>query len=203
MNTRALLACVPSQTRQVSNMKILIAYATSEGQTRKIARHAAHHLAESGHAVELLALSDASPGDLAHYDRVILAASVHVGHYQNELADFVHDARDILSDKSTLFLSVSLAAAGHDAEDWQGLDRILSDFSEATGWTPERTEQIAGAYLPGRYDMFRRFVMRRIIARKDPGADLDNDIEYTDWAALTAALDAWLKDGSDTPPRRM
>ena len=182
-------------------MKVLIAYATSEGQTRKIARHAAHHLANSGHAVELLALSDATPDDLVHYDRIILAASVHVGHYQRVLTDFVHDARDILRDKRTLFLSVSLAAAGHDADDWQGLERILSDFSAATGWTSERTEQIAGAYLPSKYDMFRRFVMRRIIAQKDPEADLDKDIEYTDWDALVAVLDAWLMDGSDAPPR--
>lgn len=31
--------------------------------------------------------------------------------------------------------------------------------------------------------------MRRIIAAKDPVADLDSDKEYTDWTALEAIID--------------
>ncbi len=38
-----------------------------------------------------------------------------------------------------------------------------------------------------------RFVMRRIVARKDPGADLDHGREYTDWPALDGAVDGWLE----------
>jgi menaquinone-dependent protoporphyrinogen oxidase len=69
---------------------------------------------------------------------------------------------------------VSLAAAGHDAEDWRGLDSILDDLETATGWTPGRVEQIAGASLPTQYYVFRRFIMRRIIAAKDPETDLNS-----------------------------
>ncbi|ANT62857.1 hypothetical protein AYJ57_20420 (plasmid) [Salipiger sp. CCB-MM3] len=68
----------------------------------------------------------------------------------------------------------------------------MDDFSDATGWKPGHTEQIAGAYRPHEYDLFRRFVMRRIIAMKDPEAHLDSDKEYTDWAALDRLVDAWL-----------
>jgi menaquinone-dependent protoporphyrinogen oxidase len=92
----------------------------------------------------------------------------------------------------SLLLSVSLAAAGHDAEDWRGLETILSDFAQATGWTPAEVVQVAGAYEPSKYDVFRRFVMRRIIAAKDPETDLDWDKEYTDWDALNAQIDAWV-----------
>ncbi|MDR9482714.1 MAG: flavodoxin domain-containing protein, partial [Salibaculum sp.] len=90
------------------------------------------------------------------------------------------------------FLSVSLAAAGHEAEDWRVLDRIIDDFAEVTGWAPERVEQIAGAYRPSEYDLFKRFIMRRIIATKDPEADLDTDRDYTDWPALDALVDDWV-----------
>lgn len=175
-------------------MKLLIAYASSEGHTRKIARFLMDRAAEAGHSVELLPVAEAAEIDIARFDRVILAASVHVGHYQRAMTDFA--AREVgpLSRVPTLFLSVSLAAAGHDAEDWQGLDRIVSDFMAATGWKPGRVEQIAGAYKPSEYDIFRRFVMRRIVAAEDPGADPDADREYTDWAALGGLLDAWLSD---------
>lgn len=177
-------------------MKLLVAYTSSDGQTRKIARHVADRLADQGHGVELLQADDGTETDLARFDRVILAASIHIGHYQKALARFVTEQGAALRAKPTLFLSVSLAAAGHEAEDWLSLDRILTDFEEATGWTPDRAEQIAGAYRPSQYDLLRRFAMRRILAAKDPGADPDADKEYTDWAALDALVAGWLAGAS-------
>ncbi|WP_397541464.1 flavodoxin domain-containing protein [Roseovarius salis] len=173
-------------------MKLLVGYATSEGQTRRIARHVADRLAGGGNVVELLNLSEAEDIELDRFDRVIIAASLHVGHYQRCVSEFAAARAETLNRMPTLFLSVSLAAAGHEADDWKALDRILAEFTEATGWTPGRVAQVAGAYAPSRYDVFRRFIMRRIIAAKDPGADPDADHEYTDWAALDAALDDWL-----------
>lgn len=172
-------------------MKILVAYASTDGQTRKICRVAADWLADAGHMVELLPLADADDIDLARFDAVLLAASVHIGHYQKALTEFCAKRADTLSALSSLFLSVSLAAAGHEAEDWQELDKILTNFTLATGWTPNRIEQLAGAYKPSEYDVFRRFVMRRILANKDPSADLSADIEYTDWTALNTVLADW------------
>jgi len=173
-------------------MKVLVTYATSEGQTRKIARQVADRIADANQAVELIELSDAGDIDLGRFDGAILAASLHVGHYQRALSDFVANQTKNLQMKPTLFLSVSLTAAGHTAEDWKGLDSVLKDFIEATGWTPGRVEQVAGAYLPSQYDIFRRFVMRRIIASRHLGADLDADREYTDWSALNLIVDDWL-----------
>lgn len=173
-------------------MKVLVAYATSEGQTRKISQRVADRIADAGQTVELLALEDAREIALNRFDRVVLAASIHAGHYQRALGDFVSDRAGPLAEKPTLFLSVSLSASGHDAEDWRTLDRILADFEEATGWTPGRVEQVAGAYRPSEYDVFKRFIMRRIIATKDPEADLDADRDFTDWKALDALIDDWL-----------
>lgn len=173
-------------------MNVLVGYATSEGQARKVARRVADRIAAHGRGVELVALADADDIDLRRFERIVIAASVHLGHYQRPAADFSARHAVELNARPTLFLSVSLAAAGHDAEDWRGLDRIMEDFREATGWTPTRVEQIAGAYRPAKYDVFRRFVMRRIVAKRDPAADPDQDREYTDWQALDAAIDDWL-----------
>mgnify|MGYP001824952267 CR=1 FL=1 len=172
-------------------MKILVAYASTDGQTRKICRVAADWSADQGNAVELLPLADADDIDLTRFNAVLLAASVHGGRYQKALTEFCANRADTLSALPSLFLSVSLAAAGHEAEDWQELEKILADFTSATGWIPNRVEQVAGAYKPSEYDVFRRFVMRRILANKDPSADLSADIEYTDWAALNAVLADW------------
>lgn len=173
-------------------MKLFIGYASTEGQTQKIARHLMDRLVGQGHSVELSALDQAGPVDLARFDAAILGASVHVGQYQSVLSDFAETHADALNAVPTLLLSVSLAAAGHDADDWRGLDTILTDLSQATGWVPSQVLQVAGAYEPSKYDVFRRFVMRRIIAAKDPDADLDWDKEYTDWNALNAQIDKWI-----------
>ncbi len=172
-------------------MKLLAAYASTDGHTRKICRFAADWCVDQGHAVELLPLAAADDIDLKRFDGVILAASVHIGHYQKALTEFCAEHADTLPALPSLFLSVSLAAAGHEADDWQGLEKILADFTSATGWTPGRVEQVAGAYKPSEYDIFRRYVMRRILAKKDPAADPGADIEYTDWAALEAVLADW------------
>lgn len=173
-------------------MKLLIAYASTEGQTRRIARFVMDRLADGGHSVEALPVAEAEDIDLSRFDRVILAGSIHAGHYQRALGDFVAERAAALAPRRVLFLSVSLAAAGHDAEDWADLDRILADFAQATSWKPGKVVQVAGAYMPSKYDIIRRFVMRRIVAAKDPEADLDADHEYTDWTALGAAVDHWI-----------
>jgi menaquinone-dependent protoporphyrinogen oxidase len=173
-------------------MKILIAYASTDGQTRKIARFAADRLAGQGHAVELLNVEDAEGLDLSRFDGAILAGSLHVGGFQKALRAFVITMREALAGMPTLFLAVSLSAAGSDPEDWQGLRQCLADFIDDTGWTPGRTEHVAGAFRFTEYDFFRSWAMRRIADQKGQKVEPGKDREYTDWAALVLALDGWL-----------
>lgn len=172
-------------------MKFLVAYASTEGQTRKIARFVTDRLVSQGHTIELVTLKDAHDVELSRFDGAILAASVHASAYQRALTKFTSTHAARLEGMPTLFLSVSLAAAGHNADDWKGLDRIGEEMSKATGWTPGRTVQVAGAYKPSEYDLFRKFIMRRIMAAKAPEADPEADHEYTDWAALKEVLQSW------------
>lgn len=178
-------------------MKHLVAYASTEGHTRKIARRVLDIIADQGHVAEMLPLADAHDVDIAAYDGIILAASIHINHYQRALSDFASANATALNGKPTLFLSVSLASAGHDAEDWSGLEKIEADLERATNWTPGRVEQVAGAYKPASYDIFRGFIMRRIIMAKQPDHDPDADHDYTDWPALERTVRTWL----DSIPR--
>ena len=61
-------------------MRILICYATTEGQTRKICRFVADHLMDKGHSVELLSaddgLDEASELDLNRFDAAVLQRNV-------------------------------------------------------------------------------------------------------------------------------
>jgi menaquinone-dependent protoporphyrinogen oxidase len=173
-------------------MKILIVYATTDGQTRKIARYAADRLADSGAAVELLAAEDAGGIDLGRFDGAILAGSLHIGGFQKALAAFARENAAALAGLPSLFLPVSLSAAGEDPSDWEGLRACVDRFRSETGWTPGRTEHVAGAFRFAGYDFFRAWAMRWIARQKgEAEAAVGEDKEYTDWPALGAALDDW------------
>ena len=172
-------------------MRILIVYATTDGQTRKIARFAANHLTDLGPSVEMLNAADAEGLDLARFDAVILAASLHAGGFQKEMIAFAKANAPALNAKPTLFLPVSLSAAGDDAEDWDGLTTCVEKFLTATSWAPFRTQHVAGAFRFTEYDFFRAWAMRRIAAQKGEVVDPHGDKEYTDWTALAATLTGW------------
>jgi len=172
-------------------MKILIVYATTEGQTRKIARHAADHLADKGHAVELLPAEDAGEPDLARFDAALLAGSLHAGAYQASLRSFAKANAAGLGALKTLFLSVSLSAAGDNPDDHEGLEKCLEDFVAETGWTPARAHHVAGALRFTEYDFFRYWAMRWIASNRGQKVSGQEDVEFTDWAALESLLDDW------------
>jgi menaquinone-dependent protoporphyrinogen oxidase len=173
-------------------MYLIVAYATTDGQTRKIARFAADRLAGQGHAVELLNVEDAEGLDLSRFDAAILGGSLHAGGYQKSLARYVASAKADLALMPTLFLAVSLSAAGQDADDWAGLRKCLAAFEADTGWTPGRVEHVAGAFKFSEYDFFRAWAMRRIADQKGETVEPGKDKEYTDWASLSATLDTWV-----------
>ena len=171
-------------------MTLLVAYATTDGQTGKIARYCADHLS-ARHSVELLNLQDAEGLDLGRFVAVLLAGSVHMHGFQTALIRFARAHAADLSRKPSLFLAVSLSAAGQDAEDWQGLREIHAAFQSETGWTPGTVLDVAGAFRFSQYDVFRAWAMRRIARQKDATVDPKVDTEYTDWPALALALDVW------------
>ena len=173
-------------------MKLLIAYATTEGQTRKIVRYAADWLADNGHSVELWPAGEAGDVEIEHFDRVILAASVHLGRFQRELEVFAARHKAALDKIETLFLAVSLSAAGNEPEDRAGLDDVMKAFIDKTGWVPKRVEHVAGAFRFTQYDFFRSWAMRWIASQRDERVDSHADREYTDWAALGETLADWL-----------
>lgn len=173
-------------------MKIMIGYATSEGQTRKIARFAADHLNAKGHSVELLALEDADDPGLDRFDAVVLAGSIHMGGYQKPLVQFAKAHAAALSECRDLFLSVSLSAAGDDAEDWEGVRKSVAELQAKTGWNPDAVDYVAGAFRFTEYNLFEKVAMRRIAREKASDIDTTVDTEYTDWARLADRLDAWV-----------
>jgi menaquinone-dependent protoporphyrinogen oxidase len=91
------------------------------------------------------------------------------------------------------FVSVTLSEAG--AEDVRApierrqqaaadVQRMIDVFIEETGWQPGHTLAVAGALAYSQYNMFIRFVMRRIARKQGAPTDTARDYEFTDWPVL-------------------
>lgn len=176
-------------------MKLLLVYGTTEGQTEKIARFVADHLARQGHAAEVFnAVAAPGDADLRGADAVMIAASLHAGHYQSAVVHFVSKHLAAIDARRNAFLSVSLAAASDDDDDIAGLNRCVADFTHRTGWTPRHIHHVAGAFRFTSYDFLKRWAMKYIAHRKGYPTDTSRDQELTDWADLTQFVDEFLTD---------
>lgn len=168
-------------------MRFLIVYATTEGQTRKIVEFLAARLTAAGEAVRLVDAAAVPPDlDPRAFDTAILAASVHASRYQTALEAFARTHAAVLNVMSTAFISVSLAASGHDANDWKGLAACVADLQRRTGWTPASVHHVAGAFRYTQYNFIERWALRYIAWRKGGPTDTSRDHEMTDWKAVEA-----------------
>ena len=161
-------------------MNILIVYATSEGQTRKIADYIAARLAEDGHETRVHDSALTLGGlDLDAFDVIFAAGSVHDQRHQETIVNFAIAQRDRLDSIPSAFVSVSLSAAMKDGE--LEARRYVDAFIEKTGWRPADTLLVAGALRYSEYDYFRQQIVKFLVLDKDQSIDTEGDCEFTDW----------------------
>ena len=182
-------------------MKLLLVYGTTEGQTHKIAQFVADHLARLGHNTEVVNAIDETTADPGKFDAVIIAASVHAGRYQTAIIHFVSRHLAALAARPDAFLSVSLAAASKDEDDIQGIRQCVTHFTQQTGWTPQRTHHVAGAFRYSSYDFLKRWAMKYIAYRKGAPTDTTRDYELTDWNDLARFIDSFAVTAQTDPQK--
>ena len=163
-------------------MRILIVFGSTEGHTEHLARFAGQCLGAAGHQATVAPAADAPAPE--GEDAVIVAASLHAGRYQPAVVDYVRGHAAALSARRSAFLAVSLSAAGHDHDDWAGLEQCVARLEEETGWTPAAVHHAAGAFTFSRYNFLTRQLMKHIARKR--GLDLDprRDHDLTDYEAL-------------------
>ena len=174
--------------------RIGIAYATRDGQTRKIAGHIADRLTARRVDVEVWNVGrKASDRRLNSFDAVILASSVLAGKHQPEMVNFVKQHLGELNALPAAFLSVSLSQAGVErpgitpeqlAMFSADVQKVLSRFFTQTNWYPKYFKAVAGALLYTQYNFLIRFIMKGISRKAGGSTDTTRDHEYTDWTEL-------------------
>jgi menaquinone-dependent protoporphyrinogen oxidase len=177
---------------------VLVIYATRHGYTRHIALRAAADLKSLQHSFELV---DAAhiPKDfsLAGHSAAIVAASLHLGKYEDEMAQFVKHNLAVLQQLPSVFISVSLeeriaedpaATPARRAQAEANVNRSVHGFLAETGWRPTQIAVVAGALMYSKYDFVTRFIMRLISKHAGAPVDTTRDYEFTNWTRLDAVV---------------
>jgi menaquinone-dependent protoporphyrinogen oxidase len=147
--------------------EIPVLYATSEGQTHRIADRLAAHLREHGFASEAICVSspEAWEFDWAHAHGAIIGASIHGGRHQAEAVEFVKAHRSQLNACHSAFFSVSLSTASKHPHEVEAAKRLAEGFVERGGWQPQAIVCLAGRLAYPRYGFLTRHIMRFIAKR--------------------------------------
>ena len=188
--------------------EVPVLYATSEGQTRRIAERLADNLRERG--LDALPIAVDSPLAAAiAWDRargVCVGASLHMQRHQSAALRFARQHRAELAAKPSLFFSVSLSAASKFAEERAAAERLASALPQKAGWQPTRIASVAGRLAYTRYGWLTKWFMRRIALKEGASGDVTRDHEYTDWeqvARLADELAADIRSRETADPRRI
>jgi menaquinone-dependent protoporphyrinogen oxidase len=172
-------------------MRTLIAYGTSEGQTRKIAEVVATRVQELGHDAHLFDTASPEAIDVDAYDKIVVAASVHHERHQESVEVFVITSLAELQKRPTLFLSVSLSAAF--PEGVSDAQRYADALLHSTGWKPTTSLLVAGALRFDEYDYFKAQIIQHVVLKCREVEGAKGDYEFTNWENLFRAVDSFIR----------
>ncbi|HEU4731432.1 MAG TPA: flavodoxin domain-containing protein [Kofleriaceae bacterium] len=184
--------------------RILIAYASSYGQTHKIAKALAASLRRRGHVIELADAFAGTPPPVEDYDAVVLGSRVELGLHAHAIAEYATVNREALDEVPSFFFSVSMAAASATSADPEG---YLEKLFATTHWRPRAAIAIAGGLPYRKYSWILRWIMKLISARAGHATDTSRDHDYTDWVQveqfadqIASALPAQPTEPAPQPP---
>jgi menaquinone-dependent protoporphyrinogen oxidase len=191
-----MIAVLPAARFTDMSQRVLVLYASTHGHTHKIAEHIGAVLVREGLNANVRGVHEyGEHADLGKYDGVIVGASVHAGHHQNEMLTWIGHHHTHLSAMPSAFFSVSLTAADDTDEARAATRELIADVLDATGWMPRDTAAFAGALQFEEYNLPTRVLMRLIARRIEhqTGANVDvhQDTDYTDWAAVDRFAEAF------------
>lgn len=165
--------------------KILIIYATTDGQTRKISERLQQVIEQQAHQVTLVNVEDVGGIDPAAFDKIVIGASVRYGKHSPLIVDFIEKNRLILESKPNAFFSVNVVARKPEKCRPEN-NPYLQKFLKRISWQPRQLTVFAGKIDYPSYRFLDRLMIRLIMVITKGPTDPTAVIEFTDWGQVEA-----------------
>tara|TARA_R110002049_G_scaffold50370_3_gene143113 strand:+ start:156295 stop:156930 length:636 start_codon:yes stop_codon:yes gene_type:complete len=174
-------------------MRVLVLFATEEGQTEKIAQRIAENLITRGYPTDLhnIANQTVSPVALDAYDAVVVGSPMHYSHYDAPLAEYLKQYKSDLREIPSAFFSVSLGILSKEESERAKIEQLTDTYLERVGWMPEIKWQFAGALSYSKYGWLKRHMMHWIAKKSGSDTDMRHDYEFTDWPKVDEFVEAF------------
>lgn len=165
--------------------RILIAYSTVDGHTRRICEHVQQSLRSGGHDVTLASLSTGGIPDVRAFGKVVVGASIRYGKHRQEVFDFIRLHQHALQERPSAFFTVN-AVARKPGKDSAATNPYVRTFCRQTSWQPALIDVFAGKIDYCRYGFVDRQVIRFIMWLTHGPTDPRACVEFTDWRRVDA-----------------
>lgn len=162
--------------------KTLLLYSSSEGQTLKILRYIENKLVDD-HECQFLNIDEMPEVNFAHYDKVLIGASVRYGGLSKKLYQFIKNNLLALQASKAGFFCVNLTARKAGKDTLEG-SVYLQKFIKLSPWKPLIVAVFAGALRYPRYGFFDRLMIQFIMRITGGETDTTKEVEYTNWARV-------------------
>ena len=162
--------------------KILIAYATTDGQT-KIICEKIKTILEKTFIVDLLPIQRKNQ-DLKLLDKnfasVIVGASIRYGKHSDDLYDFIENNLNFLESVNNAFFSVNVVARKQE-KNTPETNPYIKKFLTLSNWSPKKMAVFAGKVDYPKYRLIDKYMIRLIMWITRGPTDVSKNFEFTDW----------------------
>jgi menaquinone-dependent protoporphyrinogen oxidase len=165
--------------------RLLLIYATTDGHTLHICERLKFLMTALGSRVTLVPIEQADALQLAHFERIVIGASIRYGHHQPQVAQFIAKHQSILESRPSAFFSVNIVARKPN-KNTPDTNPYLRKFLQSIAWKPQLAAVFAGKLDYPRYGFFDRQMIRLIMLMTKGPTDPKAVVEYTDWAKVEA-----------------
>ena len=165
--------------------RILIAYSTVDGQTRRICERMQRSLEGAGHAVTLACLGGGERPGVDGFDKIVIGASIRYGKHRPEVFEFIRQHQPALEARPSAFFTVNAVARKPGKDSPEG-NPYVKAFCRLTPWRPPLVGVFAGRIDYRRYGFVDRQVIRFIMWLTKGPTDPQACVEFTDWGKVDA-----------------
>ena len=166
-------------------MRVLILYSTVDGQTLRICRRLRHACLDAGHEAVIADIENHDAFNPAHYDRVVVGASIRYGRHRPVVARYLRWNREALQARMCALFSVN-AVARKPEKSAPDTNPYMKKLLAEIGWRPPMLGVFAGRLDYPRYGFLDRNVIRFIMMLTDGPTDAGGTFEFTDWEKVEA-----------------
>lgn len=165
-------------------LKTAIIYSSVDGQTLKICNKLRDVFQQNNQNVELFSIDDFN-GDITHYDKLIIGASIRYGVHNKKVIEFINTNKNQLDSIKTAFFSVNLVARKPEKSSPDTNPYVIK-FFKTIDWTPTLVEVFAGKLDYKKYPFFDRIMIQLIMWMTKGPTNSNAEIEYTNWDKVKA-----------------